>query len=133
MSEESSRAWKDQYMLRLPDGMRARIKMAAAENGRSMNAEIVSALEEAYPARTRERELLLTKASYLFVTRAHLTDHFKPSEIRRVTDVHLRFIEKYYPELDPVDVLSKIDMNELMDITIQEVFDWQDELVERVD
>ena len=36
----------DQYMLRLPDGMRDRIKAAAAENNRSMNAEVVTALEE---------------------------------------------------------------------------------------
>jgi len=36
-------------MLRLPDGMRDRIKRAAAENSRSMNAEIVATLENAYP------------------------------------------------------------------------------------
>lgn len=50
MAEESSRAWKDQYMLRLPDGMRERIKAAAEASNRSMNAEIVAALEEKYPA-----------------------------------------------------------------------------------
>ncbi|MEW6257433.1 MAG: Arc family DNA-binding protein [Pseudomonadota bacterium] len=32
-------------MLRLPDGMRDRLKAAAAENNRSLNAEIVSRLE----------------------------------------------------------------------------------------
>lgn len=36
-------------MLRLPDGMRDRIKAAAEKNNRSMNAEIVAALEEKYP------------------------------------------------------------------------------------
>lgn len=40
----------DQYMLRLPDGMRDRIKAAAEVNNRSMNAEIVATLEKAYPA-----------------------------------------------------------------------------------
>ncbi|WP_418024969.1 Arc family DNA-binding protein (plasmid) [Paracoccus sp. TD-10] len=50
MAEESSRAWKDQYMLRLPDGMRDRIKAAAEANNRSMNAEIVATLEKEYPA-----------------------------------------------------------------------------------
>lgn len=49
MANDDSRAWKDQYMLRLPDGMRDRIKAAAAENNRSMNAEIVDALEATYP------------------------------------------------------------------------------------
>lgn len=39
----------DQYMLRLPDGMRDRIKAAAETNNRSMNAEIVATLEEKYP------------------------------------------------------------------------------------
>lgn len=36
-------------MLRLPDGMRDRIRAAAEANARSMNAEIVSTLEKAYP------------------------------------------------------------------------------------
>ncbi|GAB1362418.1 hypothetical protein MASR1M32_16540 [Rhodobacter sp.] len=40
----------DQYMLRLPDGMRDRIKAAAEANNRSMNAEIVETLKEKYPA-----------------------------------------------------------------------------------
>lgn len=35
----------DQFALRLPDGMRDKIKASAEENGRSMNAEIVFALE----------------------------------------------------------------------------------------
>lgn len=39
----------DRFMLRLPDGMRDRIKSTAAKNGRSMNAEIVSSLEKNYP------------------------------------------------------------------------------------
>src|SRR5690606_18288108 len=39
----------DQYIVRLPDGMRDRLKAAAAANNRSMNAEIVSRLER-YPS-----------------------------------------------------------------------------------
>lgn len=42
----------DQFMIRLPDGMRDRIKAAADANGRSMNAEIVATLEDQYPARS---------------------------------------------------------------------------------
>ena len=34
----------DQFMLRLPDGMRDKIKASADQNNRSMNAEIVVAL-----------------------------------------------------------------------------------------
>ena len=39
----------DQFVVRLPDGMRDRIKDAAEANGRSMNSEIVAALEEKFP------------------------------------------------------------------------------------
>lgn len=49
MSEDQNRTLKDQFMLRLPDGMRDRIKAAAEANNRSMNAEIVATLEERYP------------------------------------------------------------------------------------
>ncbi|MEL6362305.1 MAG: Arc family DNA-binding protein [Pseudomonadota bacterium] len=38
----------EKYMLRLPDGMRDTIKVIAAQNRRSMNAEIVVALEEKF-------------------------------------------------------------------------------------
>lgn len=50
MSNSKPGRGSDQFPLRLPDGMRERIKTAADRNGRSMNAEIVSTLEEAYPA-----------------------------------------------------------------------------------
>lgn len=40
----------DQFVLRLPDGMRDRIKAAAEAANRSMNAEIVATLEDRYPA-----------------------------------------------------------------------------------
>jgi hypothetical protein len=36
---------KDKFMLRLSDGMRDRVKELAASNHRSMNAEILAALE----------------------------------------------------------------------------------------
>ena len=44
MSGTTSRD-SDKFMLRLPDGMRDRLKSAAAANNRSMNAEIVAAIE----------------------------------------------------------------------------------------
>lgn len=73
MSEESSRAWKDQYMLRLPDGMRDRIKAAAAAN-RSMNAEIVATLEEKYPEPVALRVQQLVKWADDMV---HLADAYE--------------------------------------------------------
>lgn len=35
----------DQFILRMPDGMRDRIKELAADNRRSMNSEIITMLE----------------------------------------------------------------------------------------
>jgi predicted DNA-binding protein len=35
----------EQYMLRLPRGMRERLKQLAAANGRSINSEIIDAIE----------------------------------------------------------------------------------------
>lgn len=42
-----NRRLSDQYMLRLPDGWRSAIKAEAKKSHRSMNAEIVSAIETA--------------------------------------------------------------------------------------
>ncbi|MDW9854060.1 Arc family DNA-binding protein [Sinorhizobium meliloti] len=39
---------QDKYVLRLPDGMRDKLKAEAEQNGRSMNAEIVARLEESF-------------------------------------------------------------------------------------
>jgi len=39
----------EKYVLRLPAGMRDRIKAAATQNFRSMNAEIVAVLVGAFP------------------------------------------------------------------------------------
>lgn len=50
MTDTENRTLSDKFMLRLPDGMRDRIKAAAEAANRSMNAEIVATLEEKYPA-----------------------------------------------------------------------------------
>lgn len=51
----------DKFMLRLPDGMRDRIKRAADSNNRSMNAEIVATLEDKYPPPTPGPDDLLDR------------------------------------------------------------------------
>jgi plasmid stability protein len=40
-----NRKMNDRYMLRLPDGWREKLKTVAARNRRSMNQEILGALE----------------------------------------------------------------------------------------
>ena len=44
----------EQFIIRFPDGMRDRIRDAAEANNRSMNAEIISTLEKAYPEETED-------------------------------------------------------------------------------
>lgn len=49
MSEQNAQN-QDKFIVRLPDGLRDRIRLAAESNHRSMNAEVVALLEENYPA-----------------------------------------------------------------------------------
>jgi len=60
MSEEQNRTYDAQYLLRLTSDMRDRIKSAAAENNRSMNAEIIATLELTYPDERPEQKLMDT-------------------------------------------------------------------------
>ena len=53
---KSKREELGQIVIRPPEGMRDRIKAAAAANGRSMNAEIVSVLSREYPAPVQDAE-----------------------------------------------------------------------------
>lgn len=50
-------------MLRFPDGMRDRIREAAAENGRSMNAEIISRLDATFAGRAVDGMPLTVEAA----------------------------------------------------------------------
>ncbi|WP_374327553.1 Arc family DNA-binding protein [Paracoccus pantotrophus] len=47
----------DQFVVRLPDGMRERLKEAAEYSGRSMNAEVVQALDSWLDGVDHSREL----------------------------------------------------------------------------
>lgn len=38
----------DKFMLRMPDGLRERLKVEAAKNGRSMNSEIIARIEMSF-------------------------------------------------------------------------------------
>lgn len=69
MATETSKTGResDKFMLRLPDGMRAKLKASAEENNRTLNAEIVARLESSYQAprdalaaKGREIELLVS-------------------------------------------------------------------------
>ena len=67
----------DKFMLRLPDGMRDRIKAAADANGRSMNAEIVACLNAASPARNAHEILLDQMVKSGLVSAAERDGHMR--------------------------------------------------------
>lgn len=48
MAQDTPSRKLDQYIVRFPDGMRDRLKAVAAENGRSLNAEIIARLEASF-------------------------------------------------------------------------------------
>lgn len=50
MSDQYPSRILDKIIIRVPDGMRERIRRAAEENGRSVNAEILVLLEQHYPS-----------------------------------------------------------------------------------
>ena len=49
MPQDSPSRRQDQFVIRMPEGLRDRIAQAAKDQGRSMNAELVMTLEMAYP------------------------------------------------------------------------------------
>lgn len=81
----------DQFVVRLPDGMRDRIKAAAEANNRSMNAEIVATLLEKYPAPVDPEGEALIEWALRNIPRAEL-DRFMLDSLRRmgVTDDDIR-------------------------------------------
>lgn len=66
MSGQTGRE-SDKFMLRLPDGMRDRIKYAADLNKRSMNAEIIATLETAYPAQVFDADTILGRVEMILL------------------------------------------------------------------
>lgn len=71
-------AKQDQFVLRFPDGMREKIKRAAAENGRSMNAEIIHRLQttlemDAYvPKENANPDVVHDKEELIAIVRAEV-------------------------------------------------------------
>lgn len=56
MPQESESRALDKVIVRLPDGMRDKLKEAASANGRSMNAEIVARLENSFSIDAVEKD-----------------------------------------------------------------------------
>ncbi|BAF86865.1 conserved hypothetical protein [Azorhizobium caulinodans ORS 571] len=58
MTQDTPSRYMDKIVIRVPDGLRDRIAVAAKANGRSVNSELVALLEEAYPAEPTVHEVI---------------------------------------------------------------------------
>lgn len=65
MSDTRSINYPDKLVIRVPDGMRERIKRVAEENERSINSELVNTLLEEYPEVIIDPEVILGAANAL--------------------------------------------------------------------
>lgn len=107
----------DQYMVRFPDGLRDRIKNAAAENNRSMNAEIIARLEQSYSGVTHRFDEsldinatisveLLMPYYLLKALQAH-EGYTSGTE----ADVILRILHEYFPGSPSMEDLAEAEVN----------------------
>lgn len=102
---EAQRKKQDQFIVRLPDGMRDRIKAAAEASNRSMNAEIVATLEEKYPAPAEDPQLakLLARQGDLF---DRIMDEEDPAAKKALTNEFLA-LRKRVEEIIEVHSLAE--------------------------
>lgn len=102
---------QEKFVLRLPDGMRNRIKAVADANGRSMNAEIVVALEEKFPPPfSREATRLLVHSTLLMFNPSRVkSPEFPEGTATKVRQLMLRVVRGELNEPDPEAALSEIE------------------------
>lgn len=86
-------------MLRLPDGMRDRIRRLADENARSMNSQIIYMLEYAFD------DMDLSAHNYENPKKAEATRAFLRDEIRKARSILTHILADYE---DPESELAKI-------------------------
>jgi hypothetical protein len=121
---------QDKFVLRLPDGMRDRIKAAASDNNRSMNAEIIAALEERYPAPLSQKEILY---------RAKLTEFMLMRLVKSGELSKHGFMERIKPVYFALrqaglgaeeEALGAVDLEEALSIQLDvvDLFEWIDEV-----
>lgn len=86
---------KDKFVIRLPDGMRDRIKRAADEANRSMNSEIISTLERAYPPLPPKivHSLTMVNEATLRLASASSTD--EKESLRKAIERHSAVIRRW--------------------------------------
>ena len=122
----------DKFMLRLPDGMRERIKLAAESNNRSMNAEIVATLEEKYPATFSRAEILKMMRASLFMFNARRRGI--PPVMIQQNNFFLQWVTKYVlNEADVDGFIEKLgdESTSPPQVTVEEYIKWQTAMLAR--
>ena len=71
----------DKFMLRLPDGMRERVRIEAEKNNRSMNAEVVARLDDSFVLTKKDDHFALV----LDLSRVGEIDY--ESQLNRITEL----------------------------------------------
>lgn len=121
-----------QVNFRMPASLRDRIKTAAENNGRSMNAELIEALEEKYPAPFSDAESREMIAAYSLMfspdrsKMAGMTDE----EIARNERLLLSVLKYRLNEPEPRRALDDIraSMDPAPAVTINRMIEWLDEM-----
>lgn len=99
----------DQYTVRFPEGLRDKLKEAAAANGRSMNSEIIErlslSLESDYRNKNTSTSNFISKSYNMNIEDSdsmgkllnEIMNHLKPlSEIEELFDNYNKSIQQYY-------------------------------------
>lgn len=100
---EENRSLNDKFMLRMPDGMRERIKTAATTTGRSMNSEILSVLEMAFPPLPSNIENSLNMIKALSLDLAASRDLRKSAMYKRGIEKHYALLKKWTDSLSDIE------------------------------
>ena len=121
-------AKQDQFMLRLPEGLRQRIKAAAEANGRSMNGEIATTLVEAYPETyTKERCIFYAGLAFVLFNRRDENGEYNPTRQMLIDYARTRLNQN-----DPEAFLQGQSENHTFDTVLlyfDDISDWiRDEL-----
>lgn len=109
MSDTPPSATQDKFIIRLPHGMRDRIKAAAEKNNRSMNAEIVDTLDEKYPSPSKLAEMNINGMfQYMARARSHSDKMARLEEMNRLlADLHPQ-LEGRFEETDSGNIRLQI-------------------------
>ncbi len=108
-----------QFKLRLPANLKRRIEQNAKENNRSINAEIVSALEEAYP---KPKPSLILKLGLRILLRKSFHKITRPALIDAAAEEGSKAKESIEELLSLVDVIEPEELEERIG-DLEEVFE----------